>query len=138
MRRWKAIGRNPEGFAYDVSVVVFHKRVLPDDAPTAGSLIASGPNPADQFKSFRDTMGEQERAVKASVVSTGLNGGELLLDRMADSLAGKTPFEGLKSGQWIMLCGPHPNSTWTAICGRAAVRAELVPGAVDRYRRYRN
>ena len=106
----EGIGRNPEGFAYDVSVVVFYKRVLPDDAPTAGSLIASGPNPADQFKSFRDTMGDQERAVKASIVSTGLNGGELLLTDLADSLSGKTPFEGLKSGQWIMLCGPHPNS----------------------------
>ena len=26
------MARNPEGFAYDVSVVVFYKRVLPDDA----------------------------------------------------------------------------------------------------------
>jgi hypothetical protein len=107
----EGIGRNPESFAYDVSVVVFHKRALPDDAVTAGTLISSGPNQADQFKSFRDTMGDQERAVRARIVSTGLNGGELLLEDLRDNVAGKSPFEGLKAGQWIMLCGPHPNST---------------------------
>jgi hypothetical protein len=107
----EGIGRSPESFAYDVSVVVFHKRALPDDAVTAGTLISSGPNQADQFKSFRDTMGDQERAVRARIVSTGLNGGELLLEDLRDNVAGKSPFEGLKAGQWIMLCGPHPNST---------------------------
>jgi hypothetical protein len=56
-------------------------------------------------------MGDQERAVGAKIVSTGLNGGELLLEDLGDNMEGKSPFEGLKAGQWIMLCGPHPNST---------------------------
>jgi hypothetical protein len=116
----EGIGRNPTGFAYDVSVVVFHKRALPADALTTGNLIASGPNPADQFKAFRDTMGDQERAVRAEIISTGLNGGELKLTDLGDNITGNTPFEGLKVGQWIMLCGPHPNSNVT-VSGNARV-----------------
>jgi hypothetical protein len=50
-----------------------------------------------------------ERAVRASIVSTGLNGGELFLEAIPDNIPGK-PFENLKTGQWIMVCGPHPNS----------------------------
>jgi hypothetical protein len=104
----EGMARNPESFAYDVSVVVFYKRVLPEDALTAFNLIASSGN---QLKLFRDAMGDQERAVKACIVSTGLNGGELLLKDLGDNLAGKSPFRDLRVGQWLMLCGPHPNST---------------------------
>jgi hypothetical protein len=108
-RALEGIGGNPEGFAYDVSVVVFYKRVLPEDAVTVGELISTSPVPGGQLKAFRDTMGDQERAVRAGIVSTGLNGGELLLTDLADNPS-KSPFDGLKVGQWIMLCGPHPNS----------------------------
>jgi hypothetical protein len=51
-----------------------------------------------------------ERTVRASIVSTGLNGGELLLEAAPNTPVDKTVFENLKTGNWIMLCGPHPNS----------------------------
>jgi hypothetical protein len=99
---------NPEGFAYDVSVVVFYKRLLPDTADVTFPLYT------DQTR-YQAAMGTGERAVKASVVSTGLNGGELLLSDWGDAkdANGKamSAFDQLKSGQWIMLCGPHPNSS---------------------------
>jgi hypothetical protein len=60
---------------------------------------------------FRDTMSDQERAVRASIISTGLNGGEILLTDLDDHYSKKSPFGELKVGQWLMLCGPHPNST---------------------------
>ncbi len=91
------IARNPESFAYDVSVVVFHKRTLP--AEPAASIANSTPARAS------------ERSVAASVLSTGLNGGELLLTDTNDNPV--SAFEHLKSGHWIMLCGPHPNTTLT-------------------------
>jgi hypothetical protein len=98
---------NPEGFAYDVSVVVFYKRGLPDSADSTYPLNT------DQTK-YQSLMGASERAVQASVVSTGLNGGELLLSDWGDvkDSNGKavSAFDQLKNGQWIMLCGPHPNS----------------------------
>ncbi len=106
------IATNPEGFAYDVSVVVFYKRIFPDNADSAfTSLVTSGGNQA-----FLSAMSANERAVKAAVVSTGLNGGELLLTDNEDFYdASGVPklnaFEHLKSGHWIMLCGPHPNSS---------------------------
>jgi hypothetical protein len=60
-------------------------------------------------------MGMNERVVKASVVSSGLNGGELLLTDWADLVNANnksvSAFDQLRSGQWIMLCGPHPNSS---------------------------
>ena len=86
--------RNPEGFAYDVSVVVFYRRILPSGPA------ATGPDAQDAMAG--------ERMVGAKIISTGMNGGELLLTDMKDLTA--SPFEHLKSGQWIMLCGPHPNS----------------------------
>jgi hypothetical protein len=104
------MARNPEGFAYDVSVVVFYKRVLPDGAVAVSDVLATSPGPGDEYRKFSDAMGDQERAVRAKVVSTGLNGGELLLTDLGDHLEGKSPFGDLKVGQWIMLCGPHPNS----------------------------
>ncbi len=45
-----------------------------------------------------------------------MNGGELLLTDMGDITDSNvppknvSPFDQLKAGQWIMLCGPHPNS----------------------------
>jgi hypothetical protein len=98
------LARNPEGYVYDVSVVVFYKRVLPVDVEsiyqTTGGLLPD----------FLRSVGENERAVRAAVVSTGLNGGEMLLTDWGDNPA-KSPFADLKNGQWVMLCGPHPNST---------------------------
>jgi hypothetical protein len=60
------------------------------------------------------TAAGSERMVRARVVSTGLSGGEILLerhynDRIADQP--ESPFQNLKVGQWIMLCGPNPLST---------------------------
>jgi len=92
-----ALAGNPEGYSYDVSVVVFFKRLLPSRS--------SVPTPDTQTINEAATF---ERAVSASIVSTGPNGGELLLQAI-DTLPG-SPFEHLKTGQWIMLCGPHPNS----------------------------
>ncbi len=53
--------------------------------------------------------------MQASVVSSGLNGGELLLTDFGDyyDAAGTrkfNAFDNLRTGQWIMLCGPHPAS----------------------------
>jgi hypothetical protein len=101
------MARNPESFEYDVSVVVFYKRPLPLTVPT----------------SFTDTVNASadERVVGAKIMSTGPNGGELLLTDLVNDAGvsdvtdanGKnvSPFDGLKVGQWIMLCGPHPNSS---------------------------
>jgi hypothetical protein len=89
------MARNPESFAYDVSVVVFYKRPLPTAPPqTSAELLATA--------SF-------ERSVGAKVMSTSLTGGELLLSDLMDGA--ESAFTHLKAGQWIMLCGPHPNST---------------------------
>jgi hypothetical protein len=94
------MARNPEGFSYDVSVVVFYKRPLPTSAPGTDVIDASS----------------NERMVGAKIVSTGLNGGELLLSDMNDVTVSSTsstlasPFTQLRVGDWIMLCGPHPNS----------------------------
>ncbi len=98
------MARNPEGFDYQVSVVVFHKRSLPITVPNVNSEL-------------HDEL-SREREVGAKIISTGPNGGQILLTDMNDvfdiSLT-KTvsPFDQLKVGQWIMLCGPHPNSSST-------------------------
>ncbi len=110
------MARNPEGFAYDVSVVVFYKRVLPSQVANAAS---------------------NERAVSAKVISTGLNGGELLLEQQflangkpVDGIT-TSPFDNLRTGQWIMLCGPHPNSS-TSDSARNPICPELVSSNVNR------
>ena len=106
-----AMASNPEGFAYDVSVVVFYKRPLPESADTSlQPLLTSG-----GYKSFDSGMGANERAVNASVISSGPSGGELLLTDWGDfydasGIRKYNAFDGLRTGQWIMLCGPHPNS----------------------------
>ena len=94
------LATSPESYDYDVSVVVFHKRVLPDGPPSDNDGIAN--------------VSSRERVVKASVLSKGPSGGELLLEHFppppSDPLK-ESPFDQLKAGQWIMLCGPHPSST---------------------------
>jgi hypothetical protein len=92
------MARNPEGFEYEVSVVVFYKRTMPANPPA---------NPGELPEAAL-----YERAVSAAVLSTGPSGGELLLTDQQDS--SRSPFEHLKTGQWIMLCGPHPNSYYDA------------------------
>ena len=63
----EGIGRNPEGFAYDVSVVVFHKRVLPDDAqPRAASLPADQTRPTNSNRSATPWATRSERSKRAS------------------------------------------------------------------------
>lgn len=101
------MAHNPEGFEYDVSVVVFYKRPLPTALPV------SVPDMAD--------ASSNERTVGAKIISTGQSGGQLLLTAIVNAAGvgdvtdstGKTisPFDQLKVGQWIMLCGPHPNSS---------------------------
>ena len=59
----EGIGRNPEGFAYDVSVVVFHKRYFLRRRLVGRELIASSPELGNEFDVSTDTMGDQERAV---------------------------------------------------------------------------
>jgi hypothetical protein len=90
------IATSPGSFDYNVSVVVFYKRVLP------GSNLT---DPSDQLEAIK-----HERSVGAKVLSTGLNGGELLLWNL-DTNGGVEAFANLKTGHWIMLCGPHPNAT---------------------------
>ncbi len=82
-----AIATDPSAFYYDVSVVVFFKR-----------------NP--------DVINVEERLVSGSVVSTGTGGGELVIERLNDGNS-ESPFKNLKEGQWVMVTGPHPNSTST-------------------------
>ena len=93
-----AMATNPESYSYDVSVVVFYKRVMNPVLPASNidSIAASA----------------YERAVVARIISTGLTGGEVLLERIPvnQEVIDEDPFQQLKSGQWIMLCGPHPNS----------------------------
>jgi hypothetical protein len=94
------MARNPESFAYDVSVVVFYKRPLPAGPPQSSAELMNA--------------AVTERAVGAKIVSTGLTGGELLLTDIDNSLkrgSSESAFTHLKTGQWIMLCGPHPNSS---------------------------
>ena len=97
-----ALATQPDAYQYDVSVVVFYKRVLGHGY--AGAL-------------------EAERLVQAKVVSTGTAGGELLLERFYPSSPpvglpsgaadepNLSPFEDLRAGEYIMLTGPHPHST---------------------------
>lgn len=90
---------NPEGYDYQVSVVVFHKRALPTAYATSNNEAANN--------------SALERGVRAKVLTTGPNGGELLLERFSQSneVIAESPFSQLKTGNWIMLCGPHPNSS---------------------------
>ena len=95
-----ALADGGRGHEYNVSVVVFYKRPIGRGDPVS----------ALQIRDAATLLQQQERTVRAAVVSTGLNGGELLLERQNDTLTG-SPFDGLKVGEWLMLCGPHPAST---------------------------
>jgi hypothetical protein len=104
-----AMARDPEAHAYDVSVVVFYKRTFPDNAVTTLQTLGS------DNRAYLSAMAANERAVKGCAISSGLNGGELLLTDWGDFYdpAGTqkfNAFDQLRTGQWIMLCGPHPNS----------------------------
>jgi hypothetical protein len=83
-----ALATDPSAYEYEVSVAVFYKRVL-DDAADAN---------------------KGERLTIAKVVSTGLNGGELLIGKQPTDVAIE-PFAGLKVGNWVPVCGPSPAST---------------------------
>ena len=85
-----ALATQPDAYPYDVSVVVFHKRVL--GLGYDGAL-------------------EAERLVNARVVTTGTSGGELLLESRGEDGETQSPFEELRTGQYVMLCGPDPQST---------------------------
>lgn len=90
-----ALAMQPDAYQYDVSVVVFHKRVLGEG--------------------FEGAL-EAERLVNAKVVTTGTSGGELLLEKRpsenSDPYASfPSPFEELRSGEYVMVTGPHPLSS---------------------------
>jgi hypothetical protein len=96
--------RNLAGATCEVSVVVFYKR------PVSSSLVTN----EDEEKA----AAADERITRAKIVSTGLSGGEVLLEAIDDDNDGLTddgitesPFANLKKGHWIMLSGPSPNST---------------------------
>jgi hypothetical protein len=101
-----ALATNPSAFSYEVSVVVFYKRPMPLTSPS---------DQADLVDNNLNVLLQNERGARAEIISTGLNGGEVLLTRIPTSLStnepAESPFNILKTGQWIMLCGPHPNST---------------------------
>jgi hypothetical protein len=100
-----ALGTDPSAFSYEVAVVVFYKRPLPRTRPEDDATVISN----------LEQMYPNERGAQAKIVSTGLNGGEVLLTRIPTNPSthepAESPFNILKTGQWIMLCGPHPNST---------------------------
>jgi Tfp pilus assembly protein PilV len=104
-----ALATDPSGHMYEVSVVVFYKRPV-------GSVTPVGSDGADLRIANTELLQQNERAAAARIISTGLNGGEILLTRF-DTIPNSTiepqesPFNNLKTGNWIMLCGPHPNST---------------------------
>jgi hypothetical protein len=81
-----ALAIDPHAYEYEVAVAVFYKRVL-DDALDANRA---------------------ERLMNAKVISIGLSGGELLVTNTA---AISDPFKGLKEGNWVPVCGPHPMSS---------------------------
>jgi hypothetical protein len=106
-----ALASHGGSHAYDVSVVVFYKRVLSRSDPGA----TDPANSQAESRQASDLLAQQERAVRTQIVSTGLSGGEVLLTAYDENTANDdglgTPFTNLKVGEWIMLCGPHPQST---------------------------
>jgi hypothetical protein len=84
-----ALATTPSAYEYEVSVPVFYKRVV-DNFMTDTSI--------------------GERLTNAKVVSTGLSGGELLIEQLSTDIV-KDPFGALKVGNWVAVCGPHPSST---------------------------
>jgi hypothetical protein len=94
-----ALASTSQSHAYDVSVIVFHKRAIP----------VIPPQTTQEGSSAANVMVEDELYAKASIISSGVTGGELLLERTGSN--SPDAFQQLRVGQWIMLCGPHPRST---------------------------
>lgn len=87
----EALMLDPAAYYFDVSVVVFFKRPV-------------------------RTIGTTELLVSGSIISTGTGGGEILLDATSSpsgfqDLATTAFKDDLRPGQWVMVSGPHPNST---------------------------
>jgi hypothetical protein len=98
------LASNPTAFSYEVSVAVFYKRIVGQIAPRS----------LEDFAANLDILMQNERLVNAKVISTGLNGGELLLEANEPSPGPtESPFAGLKVGNWYFLAGPHPSSSST-------------------------
>ena len=81
-----ALATDPSAFYYDVSVVVFYKRAI-------------------------DAIETDEKLMPAQVLATGTGGGELLLNPDGINFDNTRYYQELKQGQWVMVSGPHPNST---------------------------
>lgn len=99
-----ALASDPASHYYDVSAVVFYKRVL-------GETFESGA--ADHLPTLTG-----ERLVRAAVVTEGIGGGQLTLFSARSAQIehpalqnAESPLEKLRGGGWIMLVGPHPAST---------------------------
>ncbi len=81
----EALANDPGAYYYDVTVVVFYKRPV-------------------------QSIQQTERLVGGQVIATGTGGGEILLSKLGDGIAA-SPYEELRQGQWVMVCGPHPSAT---------------------------
>jgi hypothetical protein len=78
---------------------VFYKRGIPEVLTSSGQAKKNGVE-----------LTLKERMVKTSVVSTFINGGEMRVRNLYIS-GSDDPFQVLRAGQWVMVCGPHPAST---------------------------
>ena len=96
-----ALATDPGANSYEIAVVVFYKRPLGVETPSV----------AEDTTANRDLLAANERAVHAKIVSSGLNGGEVLLEKYGNDSMEESPFVNLKVGNWVYLCGPHPSST---------------------------
>lgn len=96
-----AIATRPDSYPVEVSSVVFHKRATGRGVEAAL---------------------QAERLVNARLVSSGGGAGELLLERRAPGASGvpdtqytreptTSPFEDLRSGEYLMVVAPHPLSS---------------------------
>jgi hypothetical protein len=63
-----------------------------------------GPS-SGEARANADQLNARERLLKARILSTGPSGGEVLVEA-ATTIA--NPFQDLRAGQWVMLCGPKP------------------------------
>ncbi len=99
-----ALGLDPSAFDYEVSAVVFRGRGLPAQPPTN----------LNDHNANLSSIRLEERIVSARVINRGVGGGELLLERTPTTVTGEPaedPFNQLKTGRYVMLVGPRPNST---------------------------
>ena len=102
-----ALATDPSSFNYDVSAVVFHKRTL------GGTFVRN-----DTPFHGHDSISLAERQARAAVASTGIAGGQMrFFTDASGEMNGPTdqesPMENLEAGQWVMLFGPHPDSSST-------------------------